>query len=267
MDTRPIGVFDSGVGGLTVAKEIMSLLPNEKVIYFGDTARVPYGSKSKETIVRYAQQIVRFLLTKEVKAIVIACNTACSYALEEVQYEFNIPIIGVAQPGADMAVEATQNNRIGIIGTEGTIQSEIYSHLIHEKLAEADVIGKACPLFVPLVEEGLLKDDVTYEIASRYLSVFKEKDIDTIVLGCTHYPLIKETLQQIMGEGVILVDPALETAKNLIQLLKEQNLTNQLSEKQHEFYVSDRAKKFEELAKIILSHPMMPVQQVNIEDY
>ncbi|TCK93295.1 glutamate racemase [Natranaerovirga hydrolytica] len=269
MDTRPIGVFDSGVGGLTVAKEIMSLLPNEKVIYFGDTARVPYGNKSQHTIIKFSQQIVRFLIEKDVKAIVIACNTANAYALEAMQEIFNIPIIGVAQPGAQMAIQATKNNKIGIIGTEGTIQSKIYSKLIQSMNTDAHVYGKACPLFVPLVEEGLLNDSVTYEIANRYLRTLKEKQVDTIVLGCTHYPLIKTLLQEIMGESVNLVDPAFETAKNLKALLINQNRINENNNDKynHYFYVSDRAEKFEHLAKIILNHPMMPVEQINIEDY
>ncbi|TCT13963.1 glutamate racemase [Natranaerovirga pectinivora] len=269
MDTRPIGVFDSGVGGLTVAKEIMALLPNEKVIYFGDTARVPYGSKSKTTIVRYSQQIVRFLLTEDVKAIVIACNTANSYALEEVKEMFSIPIIGVALPGAEMAVNATQNYKIGVIGTEGTIKSEIYSKLINQINPGAEVIGKACPLFVPLVEEGLINDSVTEEIARRYLDDFKQKPVDTVVLGCTHYPLIEDVIQKIMGDKVYLVNPAFETAKNLKDLLIKNNIENSEinTNHHHYFYVSDRAEKFEEFAKIILNYPMMPVKQINIEDY
>ena len=165
----PIGVFDSGVGGLTVAREIIRQLPQESVVYFGDTARVPYGSKSKETIIRYSRQICRFLQTKKVKAIVIACNTASAFALDTVEKELDIPVIGVVKPGAKTAIETTKNKRIGIIGTEGTIKSELYTKYIQGIDPEIEVIGKACPLFCPLVEEGMLHDPVTDEIASRYL--------------------------------------------------------------------------------------------------
>ncbi|MDF2821509.1 MAG: murI [Clostridiales bacterium] len=265
---KPIGVFDSGVGGLTVAKEIMKLLPNEKVVYFGDTARVPYGSKSKETVVRYARQIIRFLLTKDVKAIVIACNTACALALDTVKDEFDIPIIGVVKPGVEMALRVTKNKSIGIIGTEGTIKSETYTKLIHKVDSGIQVTGKACPLFVPLVEEGLLKDSITREVASRYLSVLKEQNIDSLVLGCTHYPLITNILQEVMGDKVTLVNPAIETAKELSQLLDEKGIKSlKLNELGHEFFVSDREEKFEEFAKLILKYKMMPVSHVNIEDY
>ena len=185
----PIGVFDSGVGGLTVAREIMRQLPEERLIYFGDTARLPYGNKSKKTIIRYSEQIIRFLRTKEVKAIVVACNTASSYALDEVRKMVDVPIIGVINAGARAAVSATKNGKIGVIGTEGTINSGTYAEVLKEMKPGTEVFGRACPLFVPLVEEGLLHDTVTDEIASRYLSVLKEKYIDTLVLGCTHYPL------------------------------------------------------------------------------
>ncbi len=207
----PVGVFDSGVGGLTVAREIMRQLPNEKIVYFGDTARVPYGSKSKNTIIKYSKQIIRFLKTKGVKAIVVACNTASAMALEEIQPETDIPIIGVIKPGAKTAVEKTKNKRIGIIGTEATISSNIYKDIICEKDSSVTVVGKPCPLFVPLVEEGWIKDPVTREVAKRYLDYFRQENIDTLVLGCTHYPLLRNTIGEIMGESVTLVNPAYET--------------------------------------------------------
>lgn len=265
---RPIGVFDSGVGGLTVAREIMSLLPNEKVIYFGDTARVPYGNKSKETIVRYARQIIRFLRSKNVKVIVIACNTACAMALDIVKEEFEIPIIGVVNPGVEMAIRNTRNKKIGIIGTEGTIKSETYTKLIHEKDDTIEVTGKACPLLVPLVEEGLLDDSITTEVAKRYLQELQDKGIDALVLGCTHYPLLENTFKKILGDGIILVNPAIETARELKQLLTDKNLAAHDTNKGgHEFYVSDREEKFENLAKEILKFKMMPVTHINIEEY
>ena len=193
----PIGVFDSGVGGLTVAREIMRNIPNERIIYFGDTARVPYGSKSKDTVLRYSRQIIRFLRTQDVKAIVVACNTASAYALEEIKKELDIPIIGVVKPGARVAGKATKNGKIGIIGTEATVNSGIYTEFIQAQNPDIQVLGKACPLFVPLVEEGWLKDSVTAEVAGRYLDSLMEQGIDTLILGCTHYPLLRSLLREI----------------------------------------------------------------------
>ena len=188
MDTldknAPIGVFDSGVGGLTVAREIIRQLPNESIVYFGDTARVPYGSKSKDTIIRFSRQIVNFLKTKNVKAIVFACNTASAFALDTIERELDIPVIGVVKPGAITAIHSTQNKRIGIIGTEGTIKSEMYTSYIQSIDPEIEVVGKACPLFVPLVEEGMLDDDVTKEMATRYLKELQNQNIDSLILGC-----------------------------------------------------------------------------------
>ena len=179
----PIGVFDSGVGGLTVAREIMRQIPNEKIIYFGDTARVPYGSKSQDTVTRYSEQIVRFLKTFRIKTIVVACNTASAYALDILENSSDIPIIGVVRPGAKAAAEATRNGRIGVIATEATIHSDIYARYIQELNQNVTIYGKACPLFVPLVEEGLLEDPVTDEIARRYLTELIDIDIDTLILG------------------------------------------------------------------------------------
>lgn len=268
----PIGVFDSGVGGLTVFREIMRQIPNEKVIYFGDTARVPYGSKSKETVTRYARQIVRFLQKQNVKAIVIACNTASAYALDELEKEVDIPIMGVVKPGAKAAVEATHNGKIGVIATEGTISSGIYSSYIKNIRKDAVVVGKACPLFVPLVEEGLWEDPVTDEIARRYLMEFagQDKDIDTLILGCTHYPLIRATIGKIAGEKVTLVNPAYETARELKELLEEKNLLNDkepgLGDNRYRFYVSDKAEKFRDFANSIIKYGILSADVVNIEE-
>lgn len=244
----PIGIFDSGVGGLTVVREIMRQLPNERIVYFGDTARVPYGSKSKDTILKYSRQIIRFLQTKQVKAIVIACNTASAFALDELNKEFDIPIIGVIKPGAKTAVNNTTTKRIGVIGTEGTIHSQIYTKVILDYEPSAIVIGKPCPLFVPLVEEGWLHDTVTDEIARRYLTEFDDKNIDALILGCTHYPLLRNTIKKIMGEHVNLINPAYETAVSLQELLLANSLispSDTIAEKQmHHFYVSDAPEKF-----------------------
>lgn len=267
----PIGVFDSGVGGLTVAREIMRQIPNERIIYFGDTARVPYGSKSKETITRYSRQIVRFLQEQKVKAIVAACNTASAYALDEIEKELDIPIIGVVKPGAKIAAETTRNGRIGVIGTEGTIGSHIYSTYINEINKDIQVVEKACPLFVPLVEEGLWQDPVTDEIAARYLNVLTDSGIDTLILGCTHYPLIRSTVQKTVGGEVALVNPAYETARELKGLLEKENMLNNekqgLGTERYRFYVSDMADKFRTFANSILKYGILSAKTINIENY
>lgn len=267
----PIGVFDSGVGGLTVAREIMRQLPDERIVYFGDTARVPYGSKSKDTIIRFSRQIIRFLKTKNVKAIVVACNTASALALEEIRSEIDIPIIGVLKPGAKVAAEATSNGKIGVIATESTIASQLYTKVIQSHLPQAQVLGKPCPLFVPLVEEGWMKDPVTVEVANRYLEPLKESGIDTLIMGCTHYPLLRSTIRQIMGEDVNLVNPAYETAIELKQLLGSMQLLNDGESEYdgpvHEFYVSDAAEKFRNFANSILPYMIDTTKVIQIEEY
>lgn len=268
----PIGVFDSGIGGLTVAREIMRQMPNEKIIYFGDTARLPYGNKSRETVTRFSRQIVHFLESHQVKMIVAACNTASAYALDEIEKESDIPMIGVVKPGARTAAGVTKNGKIGVIGTQATISSQIYSHYIREfSDREVSIYGKACPLFVPLVEEGLLKDPVTDEIARRYLSELIDSGIDTLILGCTHYPLIRSTIGKIMGETVTLVNPAYETARELKERLEKKNLLNgeapKLGDNQYQFYVSDMADKFKQFANSIIKYGILSAKTVNIEDY
>lgn len=267
----PIGVFDSGVGGLTVVREIMRQIPNEKIVYFGDTARVPYGSKSKETVTRYSKQIVRFLQTMQVKAIVVACNTASAYALDELEKEIDIPVIGVVKPGAKVAAEATKNGRIGVIGTRATIGSDIYTTYIRQINPAVEVIGKACPLFVSLVEEGLWQDPVTDEIAMRYLSELIDIDIDTLILGCTHYPLIRSTVGRIMGDHVTLVNPAYETARELKELLMEKGLFNPvppgLGTNKYQFFVSDGADQFIHFANSIIKYGILSAKIINIEEY
>lgn len=269
--TAPIGVFDSGVGGLTVAREIMRNLPNERMVYFGDTARVPYGSKSQETVIRYSRQIIRFLQTQHVKAIVIACNTASALALDAIEGELDIPILGVLRPGAKVAAETTKNKRVGVIATESTIRSRMYDRCIKAHDPEITVYGKACPLFVPLVEEGWLKDPVTEEVARRYLKELLEKDIDSLILGCTHYPLIRSLVRKIVGDEVQLVNPAYETALELGRLLEREGLANDGSadgtEEKYQFFVSDAAEKFAEFANSILPYDVKKTKKINIEEY
>ena len=266
----PIGVFDSGVGGLTVAREIMRQMPEERIVYFGDTARVPYGSKSKETVIRYSRQIVRFLQKQGVKAIVIACNTASALALDTLEKEIDIPIIGVVKPGARVAARETTKKRVGVIATEATINSHMYRELIQQIDPEITVVGKPCPLFVPLVEEGWRKDPVTEIVARRYLKEMQDEKVDTLILGCTHYPLLRSTIGQIMGEGVTLVNPAYETALELGRLLKEQDMqsTGQgQSDFPYRFYVSDLAEKFKGFANSILPFDVEKTQKIDIEKY
>lgn len=264
----PIGVFDSGVGGLTVAKEIMRQLPGESLVYFGDTARVPYGSKSRNTVCKYSRQIAKFLLTKNVKAIVIACNTASALARDELEQMVEVPIVDVVQPGARMAADSTKNKNIGIIGTESTIKSGIYEEYLHKIDPEITVVSKACPLFVPLVEEGLLEDRVTEDIVGRYLHDMKEYEIDALVLGCTHYPLLRGVIGWEMGPDVKLVNPAYETAKSLKELLKTEDLLAPAgTEVQHHYYVSDGVDKFISFANSVLPCRVEQTNVIDIEAY
>ena len=266
----PIGVFDSGVGGLTVAREIMRNLPSEKIVYFGDTARVPYGNKSKETIIRFSRQITRFLREQQVKAVVIACNTASAFALDAVAAEQDIPVLGVIEAGARVAAQKTVNKRVGVIGTRGTVGSGIHASYLKQLDPEITVIGKACPLFVPLVEEGWLHDPVTVDVATRYLEELKEKNIDTLILGCTHYPLIRSTIREVMGEGVCLVNPAYETALQLREVLGEMNLLSDgtgQEEFPYRFYVSDLAEEFKDFANSILPYDVSMTQKIDIVIY
>lgn len=260
----PIGVFDSGVGGLTVAREIIRQIPNETLIYFGDTARVPYGNKSKETIISYSRQIVRFLLAQNVKAIVIACNTASAFALETISSEISIPIIGVVEPGAKVAAETTKNGNIGIIGTEGTISSRIYNKYLNKANPNIHVYGKACPLFVPLVEEGWINDPITIEVVDRYIDELRGNKIDTLVLGCTHYPLLRNVIQSVVGDKVTLVNPAYETAITLKEVLQENALESTSPAGIHKYYVSDGAEKFKEFANTILPCEVVQIKDVSV---
>ena len=268
--TAPVGVFDSGVGGLTVAREISRQLPEENIVYFGDTVRVPYGSKSQNTIIRFSEQIIRFLKTKQVKAIVIACNTASALALDAVRDEFDIPIMGVVIPGARAAVEATKNRHVGVVGTDATVQSGMYTKVIREMAPDITVIEKACPLFVPLVEEGFKEHVVTQEIIEYYLESMKHTDIDAMILGCTHYPLIRSKIREYMGDRIQIVNPAYETAMDLKKMLEERGMANDGRTEQHSrysFYVSDAAEKFRRFANTVMPFDVPTTNVVNIEEY
>ena len=227
MNDSPIGIFDSGIGGLTVVREVTKLLPGEKIIYFGDTARVPYGSKSPNVVREFSMQDALFLDAKGVKSIIVACNTASAESMDLLRNAFDIPVIGVIEPGARTAAESTKKGNVGVIGTYGTVASGAYTEAVHAIDPSIKVESVACPLFVPLVEEGWQDKQVTKKIAEEYLSVLIDKGIDTLILGCTHYPVLKPMLQEVVGEGVNLIDSAVATAAELNRVLKE-NTSNLL---------------------------------------
>lgn len=270
MDNRPIGVFDSGLGGLTCVREIMKIMPDEDVIYFGDTGRVPYGTRGKDTLLKYVRQDIRFLEQFDIKMIIIACGTASSAALPVVDDEFKSDIIGVVEPAAKMAVKATKNKRIGVLGTTGTVKSGKYPEYIRQICPDAEVFQKACPMFVPLVESGYADSDVTKIIAEDYLKEIKEKNIDTLILGCTHYPLIKEVIGEIMGEGVTLIDSGAAAADWAYEQLKSKDMLNKGSKKsaEYKYFVSDATDDFVALGSMFLSRQINEnVEKVDIEKY
>lgn len=269
MDNRPIGVFDSGLGGLTVLKAINKILPNEDMIYFGDTARVPYGQRSKETIMKYTFQAINFLLTQNVKAIVIACNTATARALNEAQEKYvdNI-IVGVIEAGAKSAVKYTKNNIVGVIGTAATITSNAYDREIHKLNESVNVLKKACPLFVPLVEEGWANDEISKIAAHKYLDELVEKGIDSLVLGCTHYPILKRTIGEAVGEKVKLINPAKETALTLKSILKTNDMLNSDDNiGVCKYFVSDINEQFANVAGEFLKKKIENIEKVEIQKY
>ena len=266
-DNRPIGVFDSGVGGLTIVKQLMKVLPHENIVYFGDTARVPYGSKSKETVTKYSLQDIRFLQSKNVKAIIVACNTASSNSLTEMRNTFDIPIFGVVEPGVKAALKATKNKKIGIIGTAATVRSKAYETMICNADKDIQVFTKSCPLFVPLAEEGWTDNEVAKLTAKQYLAELIEKEIDALVLGCTHYPLLKRCIGTTVGENIKLVDPAKVTAKKMNFFLTEHCMKNtSQTEGQRQFYLSDTTATFGFICQKSLQHHY-EAEIIDIETY
>jgi glutamate racemase len=258
--SAPIGVFDSGLGGLTVAHAIMRQLPSESLIYFGDTARVPYGPKSPETVRRYSREISAFLIEQGVKAIVVACNTATAHALPALREELDVPVIGVVEPGARAAVRATRTGHIGVIGTAGTIRSQAYVRAIHAENPDLRVTALACPLFVPLVEEGWTNHEATHLVAEEYLAPFVKDPIDTLVLGCTHYPLLKPVIGEIVGRTVRLIDSAEETAADARRMLAANGLTAAAGEGAYRFVASDDPQQFLTLGRRFLGSAIERVE-------
>ncbi len=265
--SNPIGVFDSGIGGLTVVKQLKQFLPKENIVYFGDTARVPYGTKSNSTVIEYAIQDARFLINKNVKLIVVACNTASSVALDVLREKFGVPIIGMITPGANLALEKTKNNRIGVIGTEATISNAAYSKELLKLNDKVKVYEKACPLFVPLAEEGWLEHKATKLIAKEYLSELKEKNIDTLILGCTHYPLLKNVIGEVMGEGVELIDSGTAAAIVVEDYLRAKSLLNDSSVEGNDlFFVSDMPGKFKFIAERFLGKKLPNIRKIDLDE-
>jgi glutamate racemase len=268
-DSRPIGMFDSGIGGLTVAKEVFACMPGESVVYLGDTARCPYGGRSLETIVSFGLQDAHFLRSMDIKMLIVACNTVSSVALEHIQREVNdIPVIGVVAPGAGAAASRTIAKRIGVIGTNATIRAQSYEREIHRKDPTIKVYGKACPLFVPLVEEGLLDGDITRLIAQRYLYELINYGVDCLILGCTHYPLLMESIQSVVGAGIQLLDSAYWTAreaKDILSAMDILNGNNSNGKKQSRFFVTDMMEKFSESASAFLGSAVPEIEKVKLE--
>jgi glutamate racemase len=265
---NPIGIFDSGIGGLTVVKQLMRLLPDEQIVYFGDTARIPYGTKSKRLIEQYALEDARFLLQYDVKAMVVACNTASSLAMDVLDKELDIPVIGVVVPGAQTAATLTQNQKVGVIGTLATINSGSYSKEINRLNRNISVSGQPCPLLVPLVEEGWLDDYVTILTLKKYLNNLIAEKIDTLILGCTHYPLLEKTIQSVMGPDVQLIDSGKETAKEVKSLLIKNGILNNSGRVQeNKFFVSDIPAKFEEIGSRFLGQELNNVERVDFDKF
>ena len=272
MDNRPIGVFDSGLGGLTVIREIIENMPKESIVYFGDSGRAPYGIKSRETIIKYALQDINFLLCNGIKMVVIACNTASACSLEIVKNNFDVPIVEVVEPGATACVRSTKNKKVGIIGTAATINSGVYERAINKIDKEIKVFSQACPLFVPLVEEGTAwwESEVAYMVADEYLTPLKQDGIDTLVLGCTHYPLLKTVISKVMGSDVTLISSALEVAKIVKETIKNNDLcADGEGNPFYKFYTSDAAEKFIPMCNSILNlnGKECSFMKIDIENY
>ena len=253
-DNRPIGVFDSGIGGLTVLREIWEAVPEESTIYFGDNSRSPYGTNSRSTIIRYSLQNMKFLESRDVKMIVVACNTASAYAYEELKARAKVPVVEVVTPGADVACRATKNGKIGIIATKGTISTGVYKKAVEDRAKELgmnniEIFQQACPLFVSLAEEGWWDTEVTRLTAEEYLKPLKEAGVDTLVMACTHYPLLSKVIKEVMGDGVVLVNTGEATARVVKELLESEGTASEGNKSPvREFYTSDEPELFEQVA-------------------
>lgn len=261
-----VGIFDSGVGGLTVLKEIRRLLPHESLIYLGDTARVPYGIRSPEVVIGYTREALKFFERARVELVVVACNTASAVALEELQKEYSVPLIGVIEPGAARVVQTTRSNRVGVIGTETTIRSGAYRSAIFRHNPRVEVWERACPLFVPLVEEGWARDPIAGTVARRYLGELKKGKIDTLLLGCTHYPLLKGVIRRVLSPSVRIIDSAREVAKEVAAILKRGEFLQKPSRSKPEiqFFVTDAPERFQKIGIYFLGHTIRHIQKISL---
>ncbi len=264
-NTLPIGIFDSGIGGLTVAREVINKLPNENIIYLGDTARVPYGTKSSRTVITYSQRNAKFLISKGIKLLVIACNTASSVALQSLRWDYKIPIVGVIEPGARKAAATTKTGIGGVIGTPSTILSNSYKQALENVNPDIKVISKPCPLFVSLADEGWTHGKITEMIVEKYLIEISGEGIDVLILGCTHYPLLKDSIQNFLGNEITLVDSAEETALEIKRTLDEKDLTNKTEHIQkREYYLTDVSDTFIDVANRFLGEKIEKIDMVDI---
>jgi glutamate racemase len=261
----PIGIFDSGVGGLTVFRALERRLPNESLIYLGDTARVPYGTRSQATVERYAIEDASFIRSKNVKVIVVACNTASASAANRLREVFDVPVLGVIRPGARRAVAATRSGYVGVIATEGTIASGAYERAMMALNSRLEVISRACPLFVPLAEEGWINHPVTRQVAQEYLAEMRASQVDTLVLGCTHYPILRPLIDEVMGDHIHFIDSGEAVADEVAHLLEERDLMRKRAEPRVEqFYVTDAAVRFRRVAELFLGRPLESVETVEL---
>lgn len=270
MKNKPIGVFDSGLGGLTAVKELIKILPSEDIVYFGDTSRVPYGAKSNETIIRYARQDLNFLSTFGIKAALVACGTASSVAIDRIKDAYTFPVFGVIDSTVNAALSSTKNKKIGIIGTPATIKSNAYASKIAQLSPECETLSVACPLFVPLVENGHIdsEDEITKQVVKLYLSQIKDFGADTVILGCTHYPILAKAIGNFVGDDVILVNSGREAAKSVYQYLDNNDLLREKTEGSQRYFVSDSTESFESLGGIFMNRSIHgEVTKIEIEKY
>jgi glutamate racemase len=262
----PIAVFDSGVGGLTIVRELLNILPQESVIYLGDTARVPYGTKSKETVMRFTDEAISFFQDRGVKVLLIACNTSSSLALPELKRDYDFKILGVIEAGVEEAVKVSRVKRVGVIGTEATISSAVYERELKELDPNIEVFSQPCPLFVPLVEEGWIDEPESYKIAAKYLKILKDKKIDTLILGCTHYPFMKRIIQYGIGEHVALIDSAKVFVKRVRRVLLEEDLLSANSDREYSFFVTDQPEKFRDFSQLFLGEDIGSVRKIDLKE-
>jgi len=265
LNTKPIGIFDSGIGGLTVLREVAQRMPNEDIIYLGDTARVPYGIRSPETVVKYTLQNASFLMRQGIKILIVACNTASAVGIEKLREEIPLPVIGVIEPGAKAALEHTSSGRIGVIGTQATISSGAYQNILKGLRNDTMIVARACPLFVPVVEEGWTSGPIAEAIVREYLSPLKGQSVDTLVLGCTHYPLLKDLIGAVLGEETTLIDSAVETALGTETLVIQKNLRNASGRRgKKRFFVTDSPNRFREVGARFLGEDIDDIELIDI---